>query len=79
MTTLPADEDYARAILTLFAARKARVGESMPIDEVRRAFVAANLGRPADCGAALAYAEAKGWVRTQFDRIRLAAAGYAEI
>jgi hypothetical protein len=78
MATLPADEDYARAMLTIFAARNARAGESLPIDDLRRAFVAANYGRLADCEAALAYAETRGWVRRQLDRVRLAAAGHAE-
>ena len=79
MATLPADEDYARAMLTLFAARDARAGESLPLEELRRAFVRANFGRLADCEAALAYAETKGWVSRQLGRVRLAAAGYAEI
>jgi hypothetical protein len=79
MATLPADEDYARAMLTLFAARAARAGQSLPLEELRRAFVVANFGRLADCEAGLAYAETKGWVSHQLDRVRLAAAGYAEI
>jgi hypothetical protein len=75
---LPADEDYARALMTLFAAAGARPGESLPAGRISNQFVERNFGRAADYEAALAHAVARGWVKIALDRLRLTPAGFAE-
>ena len=76
---LPADEDYARALMALFAAAGARPGESLPAGRIGHEFVEQNFGRVADYEAALAHAIERGWVKIAFDRLRLTPAGFAEI
>jgi hypothetical protein len=49
---LPADEDYARALLALFAAAGTRPGESLPAGRIGHDFVERNFGRAADYDAA---------------------------
>jgi hypothetical protein len=78
MATLPADEDYAKAMLTIFSANGVRAGQSLKALQVGREFEIRNLGRAADYEAALSYAADRGWLRLEFDRIRLTAAGVAE-
>ena len=78
MTTLPADEDYARALLTIFAAKGVRARQSLRARDVETAFLTGNMGRRFDFGAALQYATDQGWL-TQFPGvIRLTAAGADE-
>ena len=79
MTTLPADEDYARALMTIFAADGLRAGQSVPAATLGRNFGERNFGAAADYEAALAYAVARGWLAPALDRIRLTAAGFAEL
>ena len=76
---LPADEDYARALMVLFAAAGARPGESLPTDRMARDFAERNFGRAEDYKAALAHALERGWVKIALDRLRLTPAGFGEI
>ena len=76
---LPADEDYARALLALFAAAGTRPGESLPVGRIGNDFVERNFGRAADHEAALAHASQRGWVKIARDRLRLTASGFAEL
>ena len=79
MTTLPADEDYAMAMLTIFRARDLRPGQSLRAGEVIADFLAGNMGRAADYEAALKYSAEQGWLTIELERIRLTKAGFAEI
>lgn len=76
---LPADEDYARALLALFADAGMRPGESLPAGRAGHDFLERNFGRAADYQAAVAEAVARGWVQLALDRLRLTPAGYAEL
>lgn len=78
MTTLPADEDYAKAMLSIFSANGVRAGQSLKANQVVLEFEIRNLGRPADYEAALSYAAERGWLRLELGRIRLTEAGSAE-
>jgi hypothetical protein len=49
---LPADEDYARALMALFAAAGTRPGESLPAGRIGHDFVERNFGRAGSCGRA---------------------------
>ena len=77
-TMLPADEDYARALLALFAAAGTRPGESIPAGRIGHDFVERNFGRVADYEAALAHAIERGWVKIALDRLRRTPSGFAE-
>ena len=79
MARLPADEDYARALMTLFSAARAHSGETLAERSARREFLARNFGRDGDFDAALDYAEAIGWVTVAWERIRLTRAGEGEM
>ena len=76
---LPADEDYARALMALFAAAGMRPGESLPAGRAGHDFIERNFGRAADYDAALAHAVERGWVKIALDRLRLTSAGFAEL
>ena len=79
MPTLPADEDYARAVLSIFCARNVRPLQSLGLDEVRTAFLARNMGRACDFEAALDHAVSLGWLWAGLDRIRLTTPGDEEM
>ena len=79
MARLPADEDYARALLSIFLAKHVRARQSLRIGEVRAAFLLRNLGRLADFDAALRYAISQGWLGLALDMIRLTAPGAEEM
>jgi hypothetical protein len=79
MTTLPADEDYARALMTIFAAAGARAGQSLSDVALGRSFGERNFGAVSDYRAAIAYAVSRGWLAPTFDRIRLTPAGFDEL
>ncbi len=79
MATLPADEDYAKAVLTIFRDRDVRAGQSLPARQVSAEFLAGNMGRAADCEAALSYAADRGWLTVELERIRLTKTGFAEM
>ena len=79
MATLPADEDYARAVLAIFSASKAHVRQSLRLSDVEAAFLRQNMGRPADFEAALEYATSQGWLARTLDRVRLMGPGEDEM
>ena len=73
MASLPADEDYARAILSIF--QRVRPRHSMRAGEVKAAFLSRNMGRAEDFDAAVDYAARQGWISVAFDSIRLTPPG----
>ena len=75
MAALPADEDYARAVLLIFQARGVQPRQSLRVGEVRTAFLSYNMGRAADFDAAIDCAASQGWLSVAFDSIRLASPG----
>ncbi len=79
MAILPADEDYARALLLIFKTKALRVRQSLRISEARVTFLAQNMGRLADFEAALSYATIRGWLALALDWIRLTTAGEEEM
>jgi hypothetical protein len=79
VTVLPADEDYAKGLLTIFSAHQVRPGQSLPAAEVGREFVLRNLGRPFDYDAAVAYSRERGWLRCELGWLRLTGGGFAEM
>ncbi len=76
---LPADEDYAYGLLTIFSANALRPGQSLRASYVSREFLSRNLGRDYDYLAALAYSETHGWLRRESDWLRLTRVGFAEM
>lgn len=79
MPTLPADEDYARALLTIFSERGLLAQQSLRLDETKAAFLAKNMGRAADFEAALDYAVIRGWLLAGFGSLRLTQFGDEEM
>ena len=79
MARLPADEDYARALLAVFKAKKVGARQTLRLSEARAAFLFRNMGRIADFEAALQYATSRGWLATALDMIRLTAPGAEEM
>ena len=79
MARLPADEDYARALLSIFKARRLRARQSLPLSEARAAFLGRNMGRLADFEAALDYATSRGWLAPALDMVRLTPPGAEEM
>ena len=79
MPRLPADEDYARALLSIFSACGLRPLQSLGLDEVRATFLERNMGRASDFEAALDYAVSLGWLWSGFGRVRLTAPGDEEM
>ena len=79
MTMLPADEDYARALLSVFQLKKVRPRQSLLYAEARAAFLARNHGREADFEAALSYAVSQRWLWSGFGMLRLTAMGDEEM
>lgn len=76
---LPADEDYAKGLLTIFSAHHLRPGQSLRATEVSREFVSRNLGGDDDYRAAVVYSEDRGWLRCELGWLRLTGGGYAEM
>ena len=79
MRTLPADEDYARALMTIFAAHGVRAGQSLADAALGRVFGERNYGDHSDYRAALDYALDCGWLTLTFERFRLTPAGFNEL
>ena len=79
MPTLPADEDYARALLSVFRAKKIGPRQSLRGAEARAEFLARNLGREHDFEVALSYAISRRWLWSGFDRLRLTGLGDEEM
>ena len=79
MIMLPADEDYAMGLLTIFSAHSVRPGQSLRASEVSREFISRNLGRPFDYDAAVTYSETRGWLRRELGHLRLTGGGFAQM
>jgi hypothetical protein len=78
VATLPADEDYAKSVLSIFHAKQIRAGQTLRSGQVRIEFLAKNMGRQTDYEAALEYAIDRSWLRLDLNMIRLTDAGFAE-
>jgi hypothetical protein len=78
-TALPANEDYAKAILSIFSMSHVRSGQTLKAEKVREAFHAGKMGRPVDYEDALQYAVEHNWLTVQVGMIRLTSAGYAQM
>jgi hypothetical protein len=79
MAILPADEDYARAVLTIFQGSRVQAKQSLKSSHVKAEFLSHNLGRAPDYDAAVEYALEQGWVTLQLGAIRLTEVGFAEL
>ena len=79
MARLPADEDYARALLSIFRARKLRARQSLRLSDAKAAFLFQNMGRAADFDAALDYARSLGWLSIDLNMLRLTSPGAEEM
>ena len=79
MASLPADEDYARSVLAIFAARGVRPRESLAASDVEATFLVQNMGSPADFEAAVQHAASEGWLMRSLERIRLTTPGAEEM
>jgi hypothetical protein len=76
---LPAEEDYAMGLLTIFSAHDVRPGQSLRATEVSGEFRRLNLGRQDDYEAAVDYSVIRGWIRREFGRLRLTGGGFEEM
>jgi hypothetical protein len=79
MTTLPADWDYAKALLSIFDHARIRPGQSLRAGDVQLLFQSRNMGRENDYRAALEYSLDLGWLASEWGRLRLTKAGFEEI
>ena len=79
MSRLPADEDYARALLAIFLAKKIGARQTLRLSEAKAFFLQANMGRLADFEAALLYATSRGWLALALDMVRLTTPGADEM
>jgi len=79
MTRLPADEDYAHALLSVFQLKKVRPRQSLVTAEARASFLKRNFGREDDFEAALSYAVSHQWLWSGFGMLRLTEAGGEEM
>ena len=78
-TKLPANEDYAMAILSIFGAGRLRPGQTLSEKQVSEAFQARQMGRRVDYEDALKYAVDQHWLTLQCGMVRLTEAGFAQI
>ncbi|WP_158814860.1 hypothetical protein [Methylocapsa sp. S129] len=78
MATLPADEDYAKSVLSIFHANQIRPGETLRAGQVKIEFLTRNMGRQPDYEAGLDYAIDRHWLRLDLNMIRLTDSGFAE-
>ena len=79
MTTLPADEDYARAMLTLFCEKQMSARQSLQFEKVKAEFFHHNFGKSPEYDAAVAYASVRGWITLEWGQIRLTRMGFEEM
>ncbi len=79
MPTLPADEDYARALLSIFQSERLKARQSLRESDVRKAFLAGGMGKPFDFEAALDYAIRQGWLWRGLGSLRLTSPGDEEM
>jgi hypothetical protein len=75
---LPADEDYAKSVLSIFRTKQIRPGQTLRAGQVKIEFLTKNMGRQPDYEAALEYAIDRRWLRLDLNMIRLTDAGFAE-
>lgn len=78
-TAMPANEDYAKAILSIFVASRVGPGQTLSEKLVSETFQARKMGRLVDFQDALQYAVERKWLALQLGMIRLTAAGFAQI
>ena len=78
MSILPADEDYAKSVLSIFHAKQIRPGQTLRADFVETEFLIQNMGRQPDYEAGLDYAIDRHWLRLDLNMIRLTDSGFAE-
>ena len=79
MTTLPADEDYAKSLLSIFGDKGIRPGQSLKATQVNLEFLAKSMGKAADYQSALTYSADRGWLKLELGLIRLTKTGFAEM
>jgi len=85
MTTAPAPEQSARAILGIFKSQNCIAGDPLRTDFIKAQFLQ-NHGSEADYAAGLLYAEDSDWVEVGLvprdmqphDMLKLTAAGFAQ-
>ena len=77
---LPADEDYAMGLLTIFSAH-ARAARTEPARQRSEPRIRLPQSRPplSIIDAAVAYSEDRGWLRRECGWLRLTGGGYAEM
>jgi hypothetical protein len=75
---LPADEDYAMSVLSIF--RSARIGPHQSLDakRVENEFLVNNMGWQADYQAGLDLAVNRKWLKIELNTIRLTEKGFDE-
>lgn len=78
-TALPANEDYAKAILSIFSASRIGPGQTLSEKRVSEIFQAQRMGRPVDYQDALQYALERKWLILQLGMVRLTAMGFSQI
>jgi hypothetical protein len=78
MPTLPADDDYAHSLLTIFRAHRLHARQSLRLSDARADFLSQRLGYDPDFSAAVDFAIASGWLTLELDRLRLSERGDAE-
>lgn len=78
MAMLPADDDYAHSVLTIFRARHLRARQTLSVSDVRAQFLTQGLGFAPDFIAAIAFAVESGWLTLEGDRLRLSVRGFDE-
>jgi hypothetical protein len=76
--TLPADEDYAKSVLSIFHAKQIRPGQTLRAGQVKIEFLIKNMGTQTDYEAGLDYAIDRSWLRLDLNMIRLTNTGFAE-
>jgi hypothetical protein len=71
VTVLPADEDYAMSLLSVFRSARVHARQTLDAQSVEREFLANNMGRQADFKAGLELAVDREWLKLELNRIRL--------
>jgi hypothetical protein len=78
-TALPANEDYAKAILSIFASSRVGPGQTLSEKRVSEIFQTRKMGRLVDYQDAMQYALEHKWLTLQLGMVRLTSAGFAQI
>jgi hypothetical protein len=78
VTVLPADEDYAMSLLSVFRSARVHARQTLDAQSVEREFLANNMGRQADFKAGLELAVDREWLKLELNRIRLTEKGFDE-